>query len=66
MGKEPLPLIDIVRDTLRQIDECFDPRKNEPIALSLRDYLERKIIELGDSAGPDSADFGPALPSFPS
>lgn len=48
MGKNRLPLNEILLDTLRQIDECSDPRKNEPIGISLRDYLERTLIELSD------------------
>ena len=48
MEKQRLPLKDILRDVLRQIDECCDPRKNEPTAISLRKYLERKISESSD------------------
>ena len=43
-------LVEILRESLRQIEECPDPRKGEPIVVSVRGHMTWLLAELSGSA----------------
>lgn len=50
--KQHLPLVAILRDTLHQIEQSHDPRKNELVVVSLKHHLNQVIADCENSGAP--------------